>query len=162
ISAAVSAQANPGNTVFVKPGIYREQVSVPRSGLPGSPFVIQATGPGVTVEGADDFSNPDVWNFVTGDVWLAPTINWSVQQVFVDGTRLTLSIADPGFLPPLSFRYIFGSGLFVNAGGGNPGAHVTLVGHRPYGFRLGARSWVSIDGFTVSHHEAKGFYLNNA
>src|SRR5205085_11515903 len=51
ILGAVKARCAAGNTVVVKPGIYREQVSLPGSGGPGNPFVIQAQRPGVVVDG---------------------------------------------------------------------------------------------------------------
>jgi hypothetical protein len=45
----------PGLTIVVKPGVYREQITVGASGAAGSPFVFQGAGPGVVIDGADDF-----------------------------------------------------------------------------------------------------------
>src|SRR5262245_20745062 len=53
IAAAAAAHNGPGITIIVKPGIYREQVTIPGSGASGMPFVIKASGPGVVVDGSD-------------------------------------------------------------------------------------------------------------
>ncbi len=162
ISAAASARGGPGTTLYVKPAVYREQVTVPASGASGNPFVFQALGAPVVVDGANDFSALAQWNPYAGDVWLAASVTWSPKQVFADGARLTPSSASPASLPPRSFRYVSGTGLYVNAGGGNPGTHRTLVGRRTYGFRLSGRSWVTIDGFTVTRTEDRAIYLSSS
>jgi len=48
-----AAAAQPGDTVIIRPGIYREHVVVRQSGQPGKPIVFRAEGPGVVVSGAD-------------------------------------------------------------------------------------------------------------
>src|SRR5215475_3253645 len=55
ITAAITAHSGPGIEIIVKPGIYRETVTVPASGSAAGNFVIRASGPGVVVTGADDF-----------------------------------------------------------------------------------------------------------
>jgi parallel beta-helix repeat protein len=162
ISAAAYARGGPGTTILVKPAIYREQVNVPASGADGSPFVFQALGPGVVVDGADDFSDPGLWTPATGSVWLAPSVPWFSRQVFVDGARLIFSHAEPADLAPGTFHYVLGEGLYVNLGGDNPGTHQTLVGLRHTGFLVDRRSWVTIDGFTITRTEGDGIDLNGA
>ena len=159
ISAALTAHSGPGITIYVKPGTYPEQVTVPASGAAGNPLVIQALGPSVVVDAADSFSSPAQWAADSGAVYRAAAVIWSPVQVFMDGSRLAPSSLSPGSLPSGSFTWISGQGLYVNAGGGNPGAHVLLVGHRTYGFSVNARSWVTIDGFDVSHAEDRGFNI---
>src|SRR5436309_14356945 len=44
IAAAMAAHAGPGVTIDVMPGTYREQVTVPVSGVAGSPFTLKALG----------------------------------------------------------------------------------------------------------------------
>ena len=161
ISAAASQHPGPGNTILVVAGTYREQVSIPASGASGSPFVIQAGGPSVTVEGADDFSSAALWELVTGDVWLAD-VSWAPKQVFADGARLTASTAAPAAMPARTFQYVSGIGLYVNAGGGSPASHGTLVGRRSYGFTISAKSWVTIQGFHVTHAEDKGVQITSS
>ena len=121
---------------MVMPGIYREQVTVPASGIPGSPIVLQGQGtPGnpVVVDGADDFANPALWVPYSGNVWLAASVTWSPKQVFADSARLAPSTAAPAALLANSFVWVAGEGLYVNAGGGNPGNHIAEVGSRPFG-----------------------------
>ncbi len=163
ITAALTAHSGPGTTILVKPGIYRETVTVPSSGSPSSPFVIQATSPGAIVDGADSFENAAQWTQVPGtDVWLAASVTWQPVQVFGDELRLVASTASPSLLPARTFRYEPGVGLYVNAGGGNPALHGTLVGHRTNGIRLSGRSNVVISGFTVTRAEDKGIYLSSS
>ncbi|TMQ54939.1 MAG: PKD domain-containing protein [Candidatus Eisenbacteria bacterium] len=162
ISAAVAARAAAGNTILVSPGIYPEQVTINASGASGSPLVLQAPASGVVIDGADDFAVASNWTLAFGDVWLAPTVTWHPKQVFLDGTRADSSTVDPAALPARSFRWVAGAGLYVNAGGGNPGAHQARVGHRNYGLSLFGRSWITIDGLAVTRTEDRGVYLNGS
>ena len=160
ISAAVTAHNGSGTTIVVMPGVYPEQVTVPSSGSSGNPFVLQAAGPGVVIDGSDDFSSMAKWSAFSGDVWLASSVNWSPKQVFADGVRLTASTASPASLPARTYIWVSGAGLYVNAGGGNPGTHQARVGHRSYGIYLSGRSWVTVDGFSVTRTEDRAIYVN--
>jgi parallel beta-helix repeat protein len=161
ITAAVNARGGPGTTILVRPGRYREQVTVPASGMPGSSFVLQATGPGVVVDGSDDLSSPALWQPYSGSVFLATSASWAPRQVFVDGSRLTASIGTlPAGIPAGSFLAIAGEGLYVNLGGDHPGNHVVDVGRRFHGFLLNGQSWVTIDGFEIVRAENRGIGLN--
>jgi len=161
IGAALAAHNGPGETIIVKPGVYREQVNVPASGSSLAPFVISASGPGVVVDGADDFSAPGLWTPSSGTVFLAASVTWSPRQVFVDGSRLTPSVDAPGQLASGAFTWVSGQGLYVNLGGDNPGSRETRVGRRNYGFNVFSKSWVTIDGFEVTGTEDRGIYLQN-
>ena len=147
ISAAAVARWGPGTTILVKPAIYREQVNVPVSGADGSPFVFQALGPGVVIDGTDDFSDPALWTPFSGDVWLAQSVTWVPQRVFFEGAPLIPSTAEPADIAPGTFRHIPQEGLYVNLGGDNPGMHQTLVGRRLHGFRLYQGDWVTFNGY---------------
>ena len=160
ISAAVGANRGPGVTVYVKPGIYRESITVSGSGVAGNPYVIKALGGPVVLDGSDDFSFASLWTPYSGNVYRASSVSWSPKQVFVDGVRLQPSTAAPASLPANSFVWISKQGLYVNIGGPNPGTHTILVGRRTRGFYLSARSYVTIDGFTVTRNEDRGIYLN--
>ena len=138
-----------------------EQVAVPGSGVSGNPFVIQALGSPVLVDGSDDFSSPALWTLLSGNVYRAASVTWSPLQVFEDGARLTISTGSPASLPSNSFVYVSGQGLYVNVGGGNPGSHALLVGHRSFGFQLVGRAWITLAGFQVAHTESRGIYLNS-
>jgi len=161
ISAAVAAHNGPGTTIIVKPGIYREQVTVPASGAAGMPFVIQAQGPGVVVDGSDSFASSGLWTLASGTVYRAATVTWSPLQVFVDGARLTSSTSSPAVLPVNAFTWVSGQGLYVNLGGANPGLSQTLVGRRNFGFNMFSKSWVTIDGFEVTRTESRGINMQN-
>jgi parallel beta-helix repeat protein len=161
ISQAASARAGPGVTIFVRPAVYREEVTVPTSGTAGSPLVFRATGPSVILDGADSFSSPGSWTLYSGNVWRASGVTWSPLQVMVDGVRCTLSTASPSSIPLQSFAYVQGSGLYLNAGVGNPGNHQTFVGRRSHGFLVSGRSWVTIDGFTVLRTDDSGIHLSS-
>lgn len=56
ISAAVAAHNGPGVTILVKPAVYYEMVTVPKSGAPGDPFILQAQGPGVLIAGNGSYA----------------------------------------------------------------------------------------------------------
>lgn len=159
ISSAVAKRAAPGNTILVKPGLYREQVDIRASGTPGSPIVVRALGPGVILDGADDFADPSAWQPAGGSEWVAQAVTWQPLQVFVDGSRLTPSTAAPGSLPVNRFTWRAGEGLYVNLGGGNPGLRAALVGRRNHGFNMAGRSWIRVEGFTVARSESRGIFL---
>ncbi len=162
ISAAVNARGGPGTTIIVKPGVYPEQVTITTSGISGSPLVLRASAGGVILDGTDDFAATSRWVQVSGDVWLASTVSWYPTQVFLDGTRIDSSTVAPASLPSRTFRWVLGSGLYVNAGGGNPGDHQAGVGRRNYGFSLFARSWITIEGFTVTRTQDRGIYVSGS
>ncbi|MGH7740584.1 MAG: right-handed parallel beta-helix repeat-containing protein [Candidatus Eiseniibacteriota bacterium] len=162
ISAALLAHHGASTTIYVKPGVYREQVTVPLAGSAANPLVIQAFGGTATVEAADDVSGPANWVQYSGDVYLDASVDWAPSQAFLDGARLSPSIADPAFLPAHSYNWVVGQGMYVNAGGDNPGTHSVLATRRPYGFLAAARSYLVIDGFTVLHAGDRGVQLNNA
>lgn len=172
IAAAVAARQSSGTTIIVKPGTYREQVTLPASGAAGSPIVIRAQSPGVVVDGAESFANAALWvqpapaliseNHMLQAVdvaWLAGGVTWSPQQVFVDGVRMTPSTAPPEYLPSNSFRWVLGKGLYLNVGGMNPGSRQILVGKRSYGFSMFAKSWVTIDGFEITRSDDRGINI---
>ena len=164
ITAALAARHTPGTIITVMPGTYREQVTVSWSGNSSAPITLRAqpSATPVIVDGTDDFSSPAAWTWFFGDVWLAPSVTWIPKQVFADDARLTPSTADPLFLPARSFRYVAGSGLYVNAGGGNPGEHATQVGKRTYGFYASSRSWIRIEGFFVQRAEDRCIQVTNS
>jgi parallel beta-helix repeat protein len=162
IGRAVADRAAPGVTIYVKSSTYREQITVPVSGTASNPFVLQASGSSVIIDGADSFAGTANWTLFSGSVWKAAGVTWSPVQVFVDGARLSRSTASAASIPANSFLYVAGAGLYVNIGGANPGSRQTLVGHRLYGFRLSGKSYVTIDGFTVTRTENRGIYLSGA
>ncbi len=159
IGAAAAAQGGPGTTIIVSPGIYREQLTVSASGVAGSPFVIRASQPGVVIDGADLYSGTQRWTPYQGSVHLANDVSWVPSLVYVDDVRLASASGDPAAIPPQSFVYVAGSGLYVNLGGDNPGAHRTYVGRRGNGVRVSARTYVQIEGFQIYRAGDKGIHV---
>ena len=66
--------AQPGDTVTVHEGIYRERVNPPRGGLSDTKRIVYPAAPGekVEVRGSEVVSQ---WTRVTGDVWTAEVDN---------------------------------------------------------------------------------------
>ena len=156
ISAAVAARGGPGTTIYVKPGTYREQVSVTASGTVASPFVIQALGGRVVVDGANDYSGASRWTQDNGNLWVTTNVAIRPFQVFVDGVRYVASNSKA----PGTFKYDSGKKkLFLNVGGGNPGLHQVLADARASGFIATGRSYVQIRGFSVAHTQDRGIML---
>src|SRR5262245_55769163 len=162
IGAALTAHHAPGDIITVLAGRYREQVTLPASGVAGSPITLRAApGAAAIVDGTDDFSDPALWSQSSGDVWLAASVSVPPKQVFADDQRLAASTAAPASLPSRSFTFVSGSGLYVNAGGGNPGVHHAQVGRRLRGILLSGRSFVVIRGLTVTRAEDRCIQLTN-
>ena len=84
--------------------------------------------------------------------------------MFADGARLSndSTVTNPAHLPPGTFHWVSGTGLYVNAGGGSPASHLAEVGHRNYGFFISGHSGLTIDGFMVTHGESRGIQLTNS
>ena len=162
ISAALAARGVAGNTIMVKAGTYPETVTIPASGTSTNPLVLRGYGGTVTVDGADDFSSASKWTLVTGSVYRAASVTWSPFQVFSDGVRLTANSGNNvNTLPPLSFRYISGEGLYVNAGNGNPGNHALKVGRRTNAIVLSGKSWITIEGIGATRTEDRALNVMN-
>ena len=160
IASAMAAHNGPGITIIVNPGTYREQITVPSSGAAGSPFVFQASGPGVVIDGSDDFSNTALWTSAGGGTYLAATVTWAAKTAFLDGARLTASTNTPATMPANTFQWVSGLGMYINIGGANPGSHKTLVGHRNYGFNV-YRTFVNITGFQITRTVDRGINMQN-
>lgn len=87
-----------GDTCLVRAGVYRETVTLPRSGAAGAPITFKAyNGEAVTISGADVVTG---WSIHTGQIYRAP-MGWSLNvrqgspsyqitndQVFVDGQMM--------------------------------------------------------------------------
>src|SRR6185503_12216910 len=161
ISAAIAARGTAGNTILVQPGIYRETITFPASGTSLAPVVLRADGAGVIIDGADDFSLPILWVQYSGNVWLAASVDWPPGQVFADGARLTAATNNPNSLPPGTFRYVSGAGLYVNTGSGNPGLQDVRVGHRANAIVISNKSWITVQGFTVTRTDERSFNVKS-
>jgi parallel beta-helix repeat protein len=81
--------------------------------------------------------------------------------VIVGGTRLTPARTAPPRCSLNTFRYVAGSGLYVNVAGANPGASTTYVGRRASAFVVAGRSWITIEGFTSLRADDRAFNLTS-
>ena len=157
IHTAARIRGGPGTTIEVKPGTYREQVTVEKSGTAAQPFVIRALGTPVILEGSDDFGTA-LWAQGPGSSWVAASLDSAPHQVFADGARLVATPAPAVSMANGTYRFIEGEGLYVNVGG-NPGNHAAKIGRRTHGFRLSGDSYVTIQGFQVTRTEDHGIYI---
>jgi alpha-N-arabinofuranosidase len=64
---AAANKGQPGDTVTVHAGIYREEINPPRGGVEGKPIVFQAApGEKVVIKGSETVTG---WKKLEGDAW---------------------------------------------------------------------------------------------
>ena len=80
--------AKAGDTCVVHPGIYRETVTPPRDGKPGSPIVFRAEGSNVVVTGLSRVESE--WHKVDGSVYKV-ILDTHVYDLFLDGEQLPVA-----------------------------------------------------------------------
>ena len=160
ISRAITAHHAPGTVIFVLPGTYREQVTFPASGLPGQPVTVLAlpqTGNPVVIDGADAFGSAGLWTPTAGR-WLASSVTWSPNQVRAHGAALTPWTGSISSMPVDAWRYVSGTGLYVNLAA-DPATQDVRVGHRSFGFDVPGLEYVHIEGFTILDSDDRGIVL---
>ena len=154
---SAAAVAAAGDTVNVAAGIYREQVTPPRSGAAGLPITFHGAL-GAKVYGTNNLSGAGLWTLSSGTTYAAsynPPTN--PRQVFIGGVALTESTAGSGAVPVNGFYYdAVADRLFVNLGGANPGLSDVEAGARSYGFSVDTKSYLVIEGFELRGHNTNG------
>ena len=83
--------AKPGDTVFIKAGVYHETVTVPRSGTARKPITFEPyRNQSVTIDGADPISG---FTAGTGNALTTSAMTWNLgdgnNQLFLNGHPLT-------------------------------------------------------------------------
>jgi Right handed beta helix region len=164
--AANLAQA--GDLVLIAPGVYRESVSVARSGTAGQPIVFRGTAPGAILDGADGAIAAGVtWTAAGGGVFTR-VLGFATGHVVTErgrlyryGTLATLQALGAG--APGGF-YFDGSTLHVRfSDGSSPAAHTMHVGRREDGIVIDGRAFVRVENLEIRHYGAgdfgKGVYL---
>jgi parallel beta-helix repeat protein len=163
--AADLAQA--GDLVQIAAGVYRETVTVPRSGTATQPIVFRGS-PGAILDGADGAIAGGVpWSAVGGGVFSRLT-GFPTDHVVSNAGRLFRysSLAALGALaagPPGGF-FFDGTTLFVKfTDGSSPAAHTMQVARHEVGFLLDGRAYVRVEGLEIRHYGitnyGKGVYL---
>jgi len=163
ISDAIEANHAPGTVILVRPGTYREQVTVPASGLPDQLITLLAApeaGNPVVIDGADDYGEAGLWTPAGDSVWLATSVIWIPRQVRAHGARLTPWVGALDSLPADSWRFVPGQGLFVKLGA-DPATQDVRVGRRRYGIYLPNREYIRVEGFTILEPDDRGIQLNS-
>jgi hypothetical protein len=101
--SAAAKRAKPGDIVLVRPGIYREAVTLTVSGKAGQPIVFKSEAPGkAVVSGADPVSGwkpeaPGVWSAAIPDLKFNRYGN--AEWVYVDGSPLERAGSRAQLLP---------------------------------------------------------------
>jgi hypothetical protein len=164
--AANLAQA--GDLVLVQPGVYRESVSVPRSGTTAQPIVFRASGAGAILDGADAAIAAGVtWTPAAGGTWSRVT-GFATGHVVTEAGRLfryaslaelqSLAAGSPG-----GFHFDGTTLSLKLADASSPSSHTVHVARLEDGFVVDGRSWVRIEGLEIRHYGAgdygKGVYL---
>jgi hypothetical protein len=161
-------QAQPGQAVVLRGGTYTQGgLTLPRSGTPGAPIVIQSY-PGETaiLDGGD--LGPFTWTAQGSGVYRATVNAADPHLVMSNGQRLypyqslanlqSLSWGIPGF-------YADGTTLYVHlTGGANPGTTTMLVSRYNTAFTVN-RNFIYFLNLTFTHYGlgsyAKALYFYN-
>lgn len=168
---AAANRAQAGDLVSIAPGVYRESVTVARSGTAGQPIVFRGSGPGAVLDGADAAIAAGVaWTPVGGGTWSRVTgfptghVTSELGRLFRYGSLGELAALAAG--PPGGFHFD-GTTLSVRfADGSAPAGHTLHVARHEHGFLLDGRSHVRIEDLEIRHYGSgdygKGVYLRYA
>jgi hypothetical protein len=159
--------SQPGDLVLVMPGLYRESVSLPRSGTATQPIVFRGTGTGVIVDGADEAmyrgANWTLENGVYSCFMGFPTghVVTELGRLYKYSSLSELQTMAAGF--PGGF-YFAGEKLHVKfPDGSSPQSHKMHAARYEDGFTLNSLSHVRIENLEIRHFGSgsygKGVYL---
>lgn len=155
--AAVSTQ--PGDTVYVRAGTYREWVwfESSNSGTQAARKTLAAyPGEQVTLDGA---AYPTAWQLYSGHIWWTDAsnidFNWEGQArlVWQDDVWLQHSASLSAMTEGTWWFNTTTRALYVwLRGGGNPSQHSIAVAALHSAFYLNVASWITLDGFHIVHY----------
>jgi hypothetical protein len=154
--------ATAGDLVLVQPGVYRETVTVRRSGTASQPIVFRGTAAGVVIDGSDAaIAAGVVWtaegNGIYSRVTGFPTGNVVTERgrLFRYTRRSDLAALPAG--APGGF-YFDGTTLRVKfADGSSPTTHSMWVGRREQGFVVDRLAFIRIENFEIRYTGAGAF-----
>lgn len=167
--AANLAQA--GDVVRVAPGVYRESVTLPRSGTAAQPIVLRGDGDGVVLDGSTTLPADTAWTALANGVWRT-TLAFDTGHVVGEQGRLyrygslaaltALAAGAPGGFWVDGTRQ-----LHVKFSDGQPPtAHAIHAARYEAGFVVDGRAFVRIENFEIRHYGSgdygKAVYLRYA
>ncbi len=154
---------NPGDTLFVRAGTYRESVDINPGSGPGAMVIVRAY-PGETVYLKGSFELTG-WSLYSGSVYSAPfDPQWRTRSLFEDGVRYQLvnslvEVNGPGK------AWLSGGYNTANAGtyyiwclgGDNPSGHlIEASSHNCVGLTSATDQYIRVQGFTIRHGTGSG------
>ncbi len=158
ISAAAKKAVVAGDDVRVRPGVYREQVTVAASGSATDPIRIEGDAPGVVVLGTQDLSGAATWSATSTTAWSTAYAPPSTpRQVFLDDQRLTAATALGSMSSGSWFYDTAGKRLYVDLGGANPGSgHQVEAGAQSFGVVVTGRQNVVVSNLETRRQNFGG------
>ncbi len=160
--------AQAGDLVLISPGVYRESVSVPRSGTATQPIVFRGTAPGAVLDGADATIAAGVSWTAAGSGVYTRVLGFATGHVVSELGRLfryssVASLQGLGAGAPGGF-YFDGTTLHVKfADSSSPAGHAMQVARFEDGIVVDGRSYVRVENLEIRHYGAgdygKGVYL---
>ncbi|MGZ4536415.1 MAG: right-handed parallel beta-helix repeat-containing protein [Nocardioidaceae bacterium] len=158
VSAAAKKAINPGDTVHIAPGVYREQVTVAGSGTSTDPISFVGDAPGVVILGTRSLGGAGGWTATSTTAWSTPYAPPSApRQVFLDGTRLAQAGSATTTTANSWFFDATAKALYVDIGGANPGdGHEVEAGAQSYGVNVAARHDVVVSNLETRRQNFAG------
>ncbi len=163
--------AQAGDRVLIAPGVYRERVTVPRSGTASQPIVFRGTAPGAILDGADAAVAAGVGWSAAGSGVFTRVLGFATGHVVSELGRLyryasVAALQALGAGAPGGF-YFDGTTLYVKfANGSSPAAHLMQVARLEEGFVIDGRAFVRVENLEIRYYGAgdfgKGVYLRNS
>lgn len=150
--------AQPGDTVLVRAGTYRESVTPPRGGEAGNPITFRAENNLVLLDGASVALESASWSDEGGGIYSTPFAGES-QYVAVDDQRIydypSLAGLQSG-IAGIDGGYAIESGvLYLKLpDGSSPSGKRVAVAVLDFGFLLDTLSHVVVEGFRFAHYGA--------
>lgn len=161
-----AARVQPGDTVIIHAGRYRESVNIARAGTADAPIVFQAfEDDAVVLDGTDEIP-PESWQPVSGFTKvLALPLDHDPGQVLLDGSPIYMKVVklgptqwELGTLTDADARLWqwdqAGRRLLLNLGGEPPAAHRIAVPVRLHGLLL--PSHCRVRNLQIMHYAGQG------
>jgi chitodextrinase len=154
--------SQPGDLILIQPGVYRESVSVPRSGTASQPIVFRGNGAGVILDGADETIASGVTWTPSGNGVYSRVTGFPTDHVVTEAGRLyrynALSdLQALGAGAPGGF-YFDGTQLSVKfADASSPAAHTMQVARLEDGLVLDGVSYVRIENLEIRNYGSEGY-----